>query len=503
MSILRRAVQAAALLAFLYLMGAANFLNPLPGLANLFLRLDPLVAVTAMLAGRALIAGMALAGVTVVAALLFGRAWCGWFCPFGTVLDIFAPRKAVRQRSAPPERLRLVKYLLLLIIVLAAVFGSQALLFLDPITILTRTAAAAVWPALGYAVAQVEAVLYQVEALWGPLDAFHNAVIYPVFQDARPVFLQAVSIFLFCAALVALNGWAERFWCRYLCPLGGLLGLLARFSLFRRQVGPACTGCAACAHSCPSATIRPEQGFASDPAECTLCYACVDVCPRQGNAIRAAWPGWKPAPAQPYDPGRREALAALSGAAAVAALAGVEPVRKHPPATLIRPPGAVEEHFAALCIRCGACVRVCATQGLQPCGLEAGWQNLMTPRLEARLGHCSFNCNACGQVCPTGAIPALTLAQKRQTFMGLARVDRNRCLPWAYATDCIVCEETCPLSDKAIKLEEATVTNARGEQVVMKRPYVVKELCIGCGMCESKCPLTGEAAIRIYARRSQ
>ena len=508
-STLRRVVQAVALLAFLYLFVAATFLNPMPGLSNLFYRLDPLVAVTAMLAGRAVIAGLALSGITLALTLVFGRAWCGWLCPLGTVLDLFAPRRAFKKRPGiltppgilipPPERWRLVKYGLLATILIAAAFGNQTFLFLDPITIVTRTLAVSIWPALGYAAAQVEAFLYQFDALWGPLDVLHQAVVYPLFQDSRPVYFQAVPVFLLFVIVVGLNSWVERFWCRYLCPLGGMLGLLSRFSLFRRQVGPECTGCAACARNCPTATIRPDQGFASDPAECTVCFNCVDACPRHGDRIALAWPGWKPAAAQPYDPGRREVLGAFGAAAAAAALSGIEPIREHPPATLIRPPGAEEASFSTLCIRCNECVRVCATQGLQPCGLETGWQNLLTPRLEARLGHCSYNCNACGQVCPTGAIPNLSLEQKRHTPMGLARVDRDRCLPWTYAIDCIVCEETCPLGDKAIKLEEAQMINVHGQEVTMKRPYVIKELCIGCGMCESKCPMGGDAAIRVYA----
>jgi polyferredoxin/Fe-S-cluster-containing dehydrogenase component len=496
----RRVVQVLSLLVFLYLFVAATFLNPLPGLVDLFFRLDPLVAVTAMLAGRVWIGGLVLAGVTLVATLLFGRVWCGWICPTGTVLDLIKPRRSFKQRLAPPpDRLRLVKYVLLLVLLAAAMFGSQALMFLDPVTILTRTLAGAVWPAFGYAVHQVEAFLYQFEFLWGPLDVLHNAVIYPVFQDTRPVYYLAVPIFLFFVGLVGLNWWVERFWCRYLCPLGAMLGLVSRFSLFRRVVGPACTGCAACARHCPTDTIRADHGYASDTAECIVCFDCVDSCPRQGDSIRAVLPGWKPDASQSYDPGRREVLAAFGTAAAAAALTGVEPVRKQLPATFIRPPGVQELDFEALCIRCNACVQICATQGLQASGLEAGWQNLMTPRLEARLGHCSYNCNACGQVCPTGAIPNLTLEQKRHTPIGLARVDRSRCLPWVYTIDCIVCEETCPLGDKAIKLEVVETTNARGEVVTMQRPYVIKELCIGCGMCENKCPMGGEAAIRVFA----
>jgi len=506
----RRCVQILALLLFIGLFVSTTFMNPMPGVSDLFYRLDPLVALTAMLAGRVFIPGLALAAITLLLTVAFGRVWCGWICPMGTTLDLLSPsRRARRGLPEPPgERWRAIKYMLLAFLLTAAVFGNQSLLFLDPITLMTRTLANAVWPALrssGYA---VEAFLYQFEFLWSGLDAVHEVVVYPLFRDEQSVFILAVPIFLFFAGIIALNWVAERFWCRYLCPLGGLLGLVSRVAPFRRVVGEPCTACGACALRCPTGTINPAQNYASDPAECTVCYNCIKACPRDGAAFRwhlpgrqvrvPSAPGWKTAAAQPYDLGRREALGALGAAAVWAALAKVEPIQKRQPAELIRPPGAGQTAFEELCIRCNACVKVCATQGLQASFLEGGWQNALTPRLVPRLGYCSYNCNACGQVCPSGAIPNLTLEAKRFTPIGLARVDRNRCLPWVYGIDCIVCEEACPLGNKAIKLEVAEITNGRGERVTVQRPYVIKELCIGCGVCEYQCPMGGEAAIRVF-----
>ena len=299
---LRQSVQVLSLLLFLYLFMSATFLEPQRGWSDLFYRLDPLVALTASLAGRALMAGLGLVGLSLAVTLAFGRVWCGWFCPFGTVLEWLTPKHGRSLTRVPPERWRVVKYALLFTLLFAALLANQTLLFLDPITIMTRTLASAVWPALRYGVYQAEAFFYGFEFLWEPLDVLHNGVIYPLFQDIEGTFVQAVPIFLFFIAIVALNWRAKRFWCRYLCPLGGLLGLMSKLALVRREVGDDCSACGLCSHDCPTGTIDPENGYRSDPAECTVCYNCIVGCSRESVAFRWQLPHWKAAARQMYDP---------------------------------------------------------------------------------------------------------------------------------------------------------------------------------------------------------
>jgi formate hydrogenlyase subunit 6/NADH:ubiquinone oxidoreductase subunit I len=118
--------------------------------------------------------------------------------------------------------------------------------------------------------------------------------------------------------------------------------------------------------------------------------------------------------------------------------------------------------------------------------------------LASRLGYCDYACTACGHVCPSGAIPKLDLDEKRRQVLGVAVIDKDRCLPWATDTPCIVCQEMCPVPDKAIELEgERLITRADGGKSRLARPKVVASRCIGCGICEYKCPLDGPSAIVI------
>jgi len=165
---------------------------------------------------------------------------------------------------------------------------------------------------------------------------------------------------------------------------------------------------------------------------------------------------------------------------------------------LIRPPGALaEEEFLARCIRCGECMKVCPTSAIQPSSLEGGLEGAWTPVLNMSLGYCDYECNLCSQVCPTHAIRQVDVREKQKIKIGLAYIDRNRCLPWAYSRNCIVCEEHCPTPKKAIWLEEAEVNNLTGEKLTVKQPRVDPELCIGCGICEAKCPVRAPAAVRL------
>lgn len=165
---------------------------------------------------------------------------------------------------------------------------------------------------------------------------------------------------------------------------------------------------------------------------------------------------------------------------------------------LIRPPGSLrEEDFLTRCVRCGECMKVCPTNAIHPTLLEAGLEGLWSPVLKMKIGYCEYECTLCTQVCPTDALKELTVDAKQQVKIGLAYFDKNRCLPYAFARSCIVCEEHCPTPKKAIWFEEVEVLNSRGQKVVVKQPHIDPELCIGCGICENKCPVTDHGAVYV------
>jgi polyferredoxin len=503
----RKAVQILTLLGFLALFVASRRGGWPADLVNLPMRLDPLATLAHLLASRTLLAGSAVALLTVLLTLLVGRAWCGWLCPLGTLLDLFPlerwRRSRTRSEVTPAEGWRKVKHALLLAVLFAALLTNLSLLVFDPLTILLRGLSTGVWPALDRVFTVTETVLYQgfpdgswLQSVLGEailaIDRWARPAAFPL----EPVYYRAAWIYLaFLVAVIALNVFASRTWCRYACPLGALLGLLSKAALIRRVVGPECKGCLLCTRACPTGTIRAEKDYASDPAECTVCMECLEACPRGGIRFH---PNIKMALWNEYDPSRRQALITMGAVIAGVALAQSDLLAKRESPYLLRPPGGRENNLLNQCLRCGECVRSCPTSAIQPSLLEGGLTGLWTPMLIPRLGYCDYSCNACGQVCPVEAIPPLSLEEKRLQVIGLAYVDTDRCIAWADHQDCIVCEEMCPLPEKAIWLEQAEVNVENGQRRSVNLPHVDRERCIGCGICEYKCPVNGTAAIRVY-----
>jgi ferredoxin len=153
-------------------------------------------------------------------------------------------------------------------------------------------------------------------------------------------------------------------------------------------------------------------------------------------------------------------------------------------------------------------MKVCPTNALHPSLMEGGLEGLWTPVLVPRVGYCEPGCVLCGQVCPTGAIWEITAEEKigrsagnpearDPVKIGTAFYDRGRCLPWAMDTECLVCEEWCPTSPKAIYLVPGDVVTSTGETKRVRQPYIDPKRCTGCGACEYACPVHDQPAVYV------
>ena len=464
---------------------------------DLFFRFDPLILAAHLLTFSPLVAGLFWSLLFVVLTLALGRFFCGWVCPLGTTLDgcrrlLFTPQP---DRGVASRWGRL-KYYVLAGLLLGALLSVNLVGLMDPLSLLYRTLAIVLYPAFGYGVEKAGAALYRL----GPPAATVSEPVYQAFKATVLPFKLLVYLLpwftlMWFALTVAAEKLDRRFWCRTLCPLGALYGLVARFSFLRRRPTALCPDCGDCTDLCRTQAFAPGKISRHQTSECILCLTCQARCSKGG---RVHWTWRSKAPRAHLDLGRRQVVTALAAGAALVPVARLGSLARRPDEYLVRPPGAQSEaEFLSRCARCGACLKVCLTNALQPTLWEAGLEGLYTPRLVPRLGYCTYSCNLCGQTCPTGAIPNLPLAKKQTTVLGTAFLDRSRCIPYTEGADCLVCEEHCPVSPKAITVVDQEVLNLQGEKVMVKLPVVQAERCIGCGHCENVCPVGGAAAIRV------
>ncbi|MFA6135439.1 MAG: 4Fe-4S binding protein [Phycisphaerae bacterium] len=421
---------------------------------NWLLQLDPLAAVGTLLSSHTLYAGLAWAGATVAGTILLGRFFCGWVCPFGTIHQFFGwlgrkgkslPRQVEANRY---RRSQSIKYYILAGLLAAAAMTPSSLLMglLDPLPLITRSVNLAVLPLADAGAQKLSTTPRFYEWSW--------------------------LIGGMLLAAVAANFIVPRFYCRFVCPLGAMLGVLGRWSVFRiGKRGSHCTNCKLCEKDCEGACSPASQIRIS---ECVLCGNCLHACPHGLLAYQArkSCAGEVAGP----DVTRRGLLLSIASGLAIPPLLRLSgSTEGNWNALVIRPPGSLDEkRFLDRCIRCGQCMRVCPTNVIQPGGLANGIEGLWTPVLNNRVGTsgCQLNCAACGSVCPTAAIRPFSLDEKlgRGEFasagplrMGAAFVDRGRCLPWAMNIPCIVCQENCPVSPKAITVREEFSPVAGGE----------------------------------------
>ncbi|MFZ0448816.1 MAG: 4Fe-4S binding protein [Desulfatiglandaceae bacterium] len=471
-----------------------------------FFQLDPLVVVTSLFSGHHLIRGFFWGVLILLVTLLFGRLFCGFICPFGTIHHLVgslrpslrSARRIQASQKSPGQR---IKYFLLFTLLVSAVLGLNLSGLLDPISFLFRSIALALLPGVGVALNSLfHALADSHTKILNLLSYGAEILMAPVFGYEPQVYRMAWFMGLLFLVLLFLNRIRPRFWCRFLCPLGALLGLCSRMSLLRLEKdGEKCTDCKRCTSICQGAA-SPEPGLTWQSGECITCFNCIAVCPEDALAFRVGWFfGGNKGP----DMGRRAVLGGLIAGVSIPFLGKLDGrAAKTTDARLIRPPGSLEEEaFLTLCQRCGLCMKVCPTNVINPTLGEAGMAGFWSPRLIMAMGYCEYTCTLCSSECPTGAIRTISVREKigKPIRIGSAYVDRGRCLPWSGNAPCIVCEEHCPTSPKAIYLKKDRSRSREGKQTEFQVPLVDLKQCVGCGICENKCPVRGRPAIRVIA----
>ncbi len=461
---------------------------------ELFLMIDPLVSLSTAIASRSAVWSLTSAAVILIVCLVIPRGFCGYLCPLGTTIDLFdwlIGRRVTRFRVSGDGWWVHIKYYLLAGTLISALAGVLLSGVVSAIPVLTRGVLFFLEPAQ-------TAILRGTYAV-PPLNLGH-----------------IVSMALFLCVL-GLGFLRPRFWCKYVCPSGAIFSVGNLFRITERKVEASCIHCNKCIEICPFDAIKPD--FTTRTTDCTLCQSCGGVCPTHAIKFVERTNRFELKPQE--DPptgetklGRRGFLSlGVGGAGAIAGglgAAGLVHIFGADPASEdayrpVRPPGSVpEQDFLQMCIRCGECFKVCPNNVLQAEGFQQGLEGLWTPMVKADWAGCEPSCNSCGQVCPTGAIRALPLEEKRTTRMGLAEVDPSTCLPLAGQQECDLCVQECNAAGyEAIEfIRVGTQVDEHGAPIEgsgFLAPRVIAELCVGCGLCQTRCHHDNVTSRRLLA----
>jgi len=459
------------------------------------LEFDPLVMIANILSTGYVYRFLGWGIVILLVTLLFGRVFCNWICPYGTLHQfvgwLFNTRSGKeRIESNRYRQFFYIKYAILIVMLIMAFFGSLQIGLLDPICLMYRTFATVVAPMADMV---LSAATNGAASLSIDTTVFDDLKFAPG-VEAR-VFVGSFWIGLFIVALVGANIIVPRFFCRTLCPLGALLGVVSRFSIFRinRDVHK-CTDCNLCLTRCEGASDPMGQVRLS---ECFSCMNCIDDCPEDALSFTAWGLDTKQVVTKPDITRRQVVFAGITGVLAFPFIKnhGVNTDFNFSP-DLIRPPGSVEESdFLRKCIKCDQCINACPTNVLQPATWqEGGIESLWTPVMKFTIGHCQLKCTMCSEVCPTGAIRRITAEEK----LGKGPYEEQGPIRLGTAF-CVVCEEVCPTSPKAIQTKDVEAKDVYGNIVVLNKPFMVPDLCIGCGICETECPIKDDRAVYVTA----
>ena len=357
----------------------------------------------------------------ILLTFLFGRIYCSTVCPFGIIqecFDILYKKLAKKKKKNPPQKNYKYKYIVAFVSFGVLLGGSTVLIrYTDPYTI--------------------------------ALSAF------------------SLSIFgiILTTGVLILVFFKNRFFCTNICPVGAILGLIAKYSLFKIKMNKNdCVACGVCARSCPCGCIDIKEGTV-DNEICVKCLKCIRVCPQ--NAMNFEFEKRKIKKPE-FNPTRREVLIGLGTTGAFLSLVAVGVSFSKNLAKKIKnvilPPGAENANrMANKCLNCNLCVNNCPTKILVKANKDFSSVHIDYSKGD---GYCEYNCNNCGKVCPTGAIKRLQIQDKQVVRIAIATIGEK-------CNRCGVCEIECP-TGAIEKLEDGSYK-------------VDGTKCIGCSRCQASC----------------
>ena len=429
--------------------------------------------------------------------LLFGRIYCSVICPMGVMQDCFSHMGGwlKKNRFHYTKNPRWIRWGMLALFVILMVAGLNAIAVII-----------APYSAYGRIASHLFAPIYDwVNNLCATIAENHGSyAFYKVDRCVRATLVLIVALVAFIVVALMSFFWG-RLWCNTICPVGTVLGFFSKFSLFRPVIDASkCNGCTKCARNCKSQCIDPKEHHI-DMSRCVACFDCIENCKQ--NAIKYQLRTRSSVSDKPVDESRRKFVVTTAAVAAGGALMAEEqkvdggmavildrevPKRNVP----LKPFGSKSvKHFSNHCTSCQLCVSECPNQVLRP---SKNLSTFMQPEMGFENGYCRPECTRCSEVCPAGAIQAVTPAMKTAIHIGVAVYLPGNCVVNTDGVKCGNCARHCPAG--AITMVPKTPGEDPELPMTLLIPAIDENRCIGCGACENLCPARPQGAIYVEGR---
>lgn len=442
----------------------------------------------------------------IVLTLLFGRIYCSTICPLGVFQDVISwfsgKRRKKKARFNYSNEKKWLRYIILILFFIAMIGGFTAIVsIIAPYSTYGRIASNLFAP-----IYQLGNNLLAYFAERANSYAFYRVDVW--IKSISTLVIASIS-FIILIILAWRNG---RTYCNTICPVGTILGLFSKYSIFRPIIDTTkCNGCSLCSRKCKASCID-SKNHTIDYSRCVTCMDCINNC-RQGALkyrYRFAKTDTNTDKNNIINDNRRTFLS-LSAIIATTFLVDAKRGRrrrrknkvdgglaiitdKKIPSrqTPIVPAGAISyKHLTQHCTTCQLCISACPNQVLRP---SDDLISLMQPEMSYERGYCRPECTRCADVCPSNAITPISVEEKSSIQIGHAVWIKDNCIAVTDDVKCGNCARHCP-TGAIMMVEQKDKPNAP------KIPVVNIERCIGCGACENLCPARPFSAIYVEGNK--
>ncbi len=419
----------------------------------------------------------------IIVSIVLGRVYCSFLCPLGALQDFFialSRRIGWQHKYNFQKSHNVIRYSILGLTFITVLLGSLALLnLLDPFSLFGR-----IISHLG------EPLTVGINKAVAGILKYFNIYLFNKNMFFLPFSVLGITAGFFILILFMSMRYG-RLYCNTICPVGTLLGLLSRVSVFKFAIDSTnCNECRQCERVCKAGCIY-SQNATIDQSRCISCFNCLHACPQKTISYR---PSFVAADDKDWLPARRTFIFGSVAAVGSVLLALNSNVRNFfsnysaKGGLPITPPGSLSvSRFTNTCSACHLCVSICPTKVITPAFAAYGISGFMQPKMDYEKGFCDYECNVCGKVCPTGAIMPIALAEKKLTQLGLADLQKDKCIVYTKNENCGACLEVCPTH---------TLYSINKNNILY--PETDTQYCIGCGACEKACP-TDPKSIVVHA----